>query len=188
MMVMKKGLVALSIGILMSGSVFLILAVEDQNWKIEADNSGQITRMTLTDPKTPLGIEKDIIINISPSGKALSGKVNFIKSYYYGVVQRDLTPGEVGTYFSMFSGPNAEWDFYQAQDKLVTVTPDGKIPTEWFGKQARVITKTGINLIGKLEATGTDGEWQVEVDGACCGAIHFTMAGVKQVQELKVSK
>lgn len=185
---MKRGLVALSIGILTSGSVFLILADDSQNWKIESDSSGQITKMTYPNPKTPLGIEKDLFINISPSGKPLSGKVDFIKSYYYGVVLRDMTQGEVGTYFSMFSGPKAEWDFYQAQDKLVTITNEGKIPPEWFGKQARVITNAGINLIGKLEATGTDGEWQVEVDGACCGAIHFTMAGVKEVQELKVSK
>ena len=185
---MKRGLMALSISILMSGSVFFILADDSQNWKIESDSSGQITRMTYSNPKTPLGIEKDLIINISTSGKAVSGKVDFLKSYYYGVVQRDMTPGEVGTYFSMFSGQKAEWDFYQAQDKLITITPEGKIPAEWFGKQARVITNAGINLIGKLEATGIDGEWQVEVEGACCGAIHFTMAGVKQVQELKVSK
>jgi hypothetical protein len=179
---------ALSIGFLVSGSVSLILADDSQNWKVETDNVGQITRMTLSDAKTPLGIEKDIMINIGPSGKAVSGKVNFVKSTYYGVVTRDLSQGEVGTYFSMFAGPKAEWDYYQAQDKVVTVTSDAKIPAEWFGRQARVITNAGINLIGKLEATGTEGEWQVEVDGACCGAIHFTMAGVKQIQEMKTVK
>jgi hypothetical protein len=185
MTLMKRELLALSIGILACGSVSFVLADDSQNWKIEADNTGIITRMTYPDPKTPLGIEKDLTINISPSGKALSGKVDFLKSYYYGVVQRDMTAGEVSTYFSMFSGPKAEWDYYQAQNKLVTVTPEGKIPAEWLGKQARVITNTGKHIIGKLEASGTEGEWQVEVDGACCGAIHFTMAGVKQVQELK---
>jgi len=185
MTLMKRGLMVLSIGILMSGSVSLILADDSQNWKIESDSGGRITRMTYANPKTPLGIEKDLFIKISPSGKALSGKVDFLNSKYYGIVQRDMTPGEVATYFSMFDGQKAEWDFYQAQDKLITITPEGKIPVEWFGKQARVITNAGINLIGKLEATGTDGEWQVEVEGACCGAIHFTMAGVKQVQEFK---
>ncbi len=187
MTLMKRGILALSIGILAVGSVSFVRADDSQSWKIETDNGGLITRMNYPDPKTPLGIEKDLIINISPSGKALSGKVDFVKSYYYGVVTRDLTPGEVSTYFEMFSGPKAEWDYYQAQDKLVTVTPDGKIPAEWLGKQARIITNTGKHIIGKLEQSGAEGEWQLEVEGACCGAIRFTMAGVKQVQELKVT-
>ena len=180
MKLVKTVMVRWAAGILVSGAACLLSADDSQNWKIESDNSGQITKMTYANPKTQLNIEKELVYNISPSGKPASGTVNFTNGF-----SREMKQGEVVTYFDMFNGFKAEWDSWQSQDKLVTVGSDGKIPAEWLGKPARIITNTGKDIIGRLSASDGESEYQIEVDGACCGPIHFTMAGIKQVQELK---
>ena len=171
--------------IVAGGTLSIVSAADTQDWKIESDANGVITKMTYANPKTPLGIEKDLIFNISQIGKPQSGQVDFVESKYYGVVVRDMKPGELIAYFDMFDGSNSIWNYYQTNDKLIVVKADGKIPADWLGRQTRVITKNGKNIIGKLIASTTPGEWAVDVDGACCGPIRFTMAGVSQVQELK---
>jgi hypothetical protein len=162
------------------GALSIVSAADTQNWKVESDANGQITEMTYPNPVTPLSIEKTLVFKVSTGGRPVGGSVNFTNGF-----ERDMKPGEVNAYFDMFDGAKSAWDFLQSSDKLITIKSDGKIPADWLGRSARIVTKTGKNVIGRLVASSTDGEWIIEVDNACCGPIHFTMAGIEQVQELK---
>ena len=179
----QKGIAGLALGVLLFGIAGMVYADESQNWKIEADNSGQIMKTTYSDPETALGVEKEISIRLSPMGKPVGGTVLFKNGY-----QRELKSGELSDYFNMFSASRAAWDFWQSQDRLVIQSSEGKIPSPWFGRMTRIITPSGKHIIGRLSLASTEGDYLLDVDGSCCGTIKFSMAGIQQIQQVKSNR
>jgi hypothetical protein len=153
-----------------------------EGWNISNGSSGEITAMTIANPKTYLSIEQSISIRLNNEGTAQGGTVKF-----FGGVERELTAAEATYYFGALDGPHTFWSELESRGKLATIDAKaGPIPAQNFGKMTRVVTTTEKELIGKLERLSDDPNgFSLVIDGACCGAIRFERGAVSQMQQIK---
>jgi hypothetical protein len=160
--------------------IFLVSSAEESiDWKKDFDNEGNIVKMTLTNPKTTLGIEKEMVFNVDLSGNPSGNILRFTNGF-----ERPMSPDEVRIYWEKFHGAREVWNTWQSKGRLNTMA-SGVIPKNWFGNETRLITSGNVEIIGKLESSATPGEYVLEVGRACCGPSHFTFGGVSQLQQLK---
>jgi hypothetical protein len=169
----------ISMMVLCGGLMHGLSAQDQKEWKKDLDNSGNIVKMTLTNPATGLGIEKELIFDIDAAGHPASGAVRFKNGF-----ERPMASDEVRIYWEMFHGASIVWNNWQSLGKLNSMA-SGQIPNDWFGNESRLISNGNVELIGKLGSTGITGEYILEIDHTSGGPIHFTMGGVRQLQQLK---
>lgn len=165
--------------VLSEGFVRGLSAQSQFDWKKDVNNSGNIVKMTLANPATALRIEKELGIDVDAAGHPAGGTVRFNNGF-----ERPMDLDEVRTFWDIFHRASVVWDNWQSIGKLNSMG-SGQIPSTWFGNESRLISNGNVEIIGKLVSTGTQGEYMLEVDHASCGPIHFTMGGVRQLQQLK---
>jgi hypothetical protein len=151
-------------------------------WSLTLDNSRNVSMMSVTNPKTYLNIEDEININLNNQGIPISGTVNFKDG-----VNRDLKQGEVSYYWEVFNGQHALWDYLATLGKLVTINPQTEsIPTYFLGKMTKVVTKTNVELFGKLGISPEASDsYILQIDGASGGPVHFEKYAVTIIQQVK---
>ena len=150
-------------------------------WKIIAGNDGKIKQMVFDDPSTYLNIEQQFQFEINAQNMIQSGTVKFKDG-----VERAMGDKEAQSYFDGQKGEHSIWEYYLSHGKTVSYTPAGGIPESCFGKKVRVFTMNDVELFGKLMKSSDPTElFLLERDNACCGPIHCSTNGVREVQALK---
>jgi hypothetical protein len=116
-------------------------------WTVNADASGAVASMTLSNPRTTLNIEKTIDLSMDNREMPVRGMVKFLDG-----IQRDLnSPEEVTFCYKQYGGAHAQWDYSVSMNRVTLFNPDEtSIPTTMFGGTTRVIAKSGAEYFGKL--------------------------------------
>ncbi|HMD68107.1 MAG TPA: hypothetical protein VKF42_04445 [Chitinivibrionales bacterium] len=150
--------------------------------KLVTDNGGRITAMSVSNPESYLGIEAEYAYSVNADGTPTSGTVTFKNN-----VQRQMKPGELTLHFEQSGGQVAVWDYYGKHGKTTSYTlASDKLPSDVFGKTARLILNDGKQYVGKLAKLAGMGEgYSLTVEGACCGPLQFTNNTVKEIQVMK---
>src|SRR5271157_246426 len=150
--------------------------------KLVTDNGGRITAMSVSNPESYLGIEAEYTYSVNADGTPTSGTVTFKNN-----VQRQMKPGELTLHFEQSGGQVAVWDYYGKHGKTTSYTlASDKLPSDVFGKTARLILNDGKQYVGKLAKLAGMGEgYSLTVEGACCGPLQFTNNTVKEIQVMK---
>ena len=150
-------------------------------WKIGAGDNGKTLVMTYDDPATYLNIEQQLRFEINNQFAIQSGTVKFRNG-----VERALGEKEAQSYFNGLKGEHTLWEYYLSRGNVALFTPAAGIPNSCFGKRARVFTNNDAELFGNLLKSSDASElFLLEREGACCGPIHFSVSGVREVQEIK---
>ncbi len=121
-------------------------------WKILSDGQGKVASMLKSDT---LNIEKEIVIDIDQDGNLIRGKIKFLSGY-----EREMQPRETAFYREEFNGPHAWWDYLSSQGRIVSIDPKtSALPLEAFGRLSRVITDSGKEYVGKINAIPLNSDW-----------------------------
>jgi hypothetical protein len=148
-------------------------------WNINADSSGRIMEMSYPNPRTELGIERLLQIDVNEMAVPTGGTVTFMDD-----VQRAMVPLEAMTYHAVLGGPQAAWSYWEAHGTLATLTANDPVPTAWLGRETRMTALEGAVVVGRLAAGEKSGEYALQVEGAP-NPVPFTMSGVRQLQQMK---
>jgi hypothetical protein len=150
-----------------------------EGWAIETDGSGVVTKMAINTLTTPLTIENAITIEINPDGSVAKGTVIFKDG-----LSRLMEQLEAQTYWEMYHGQHILWNFYEAVNKVTTITPSQGLPSDWVGRNVRVVTGNNSELYGTLVYTETNTAklYAIKADHAGGGLIFFDLGAIHKVQ------
>jgi hypothetical protein len=149
-------------------------------WALTTDNSGGVTSMTLSNPKTDLNIESVIEIFVDYQGTPVRGNVVFVNG-----LKRDLNyPAETMTYWDNYGGSQALWKYFASVNRIELFNPDeSKIPPQMYGRMTHVIGKSGEEYIGKLVEFTNNPDWFIlQIKD---GPVTFYRHAVGIMQQLK---
>jgi hypothetical protein len=148
-------------------------------WKITPGTDGKSAVMVYSNPGTTLNIELEINVSVDGTGSATSGTIKFKTG-----PQRQMTPGEVGYYFTEYKGDNAYWNYKQGQTSVVSFTSStDPIPVGFIGSQVKVFSKDGVIYFGTLSTLPSSPDWfALNVKNS---RVLFYRNTVKEIQQLK---
>lgn len=149
-------------------------------WKIAALPKGKVDTMSIDSPKTPLGIEQDIILSLGTDEVVTGGKVEFKNG-----VERIISKMEGNTYFEMLDGPKTLWDYLESQGQLIVILKGQAVPTDWNGKTVRIVEMNGRQVIGTLHLTDNPLYYGIYYEGAAGQPVHFSMNAIKALQQIR---
>jgi hypothetical protein len=181
----KKNLAASCTSILLFGSI-LAAGTYFDGWNIETDQQGHVVRMILDNPhNTPLGIEKQLTIEINSDLTVSGGHVVFTNGF-----DRSMGRMEAEAYWEFGNGPHVLWNYYESVGKLITLSSNDRIPNDWAGRTVRFVTRINTEVFGTLLLTNDADRYGINANqymlpGACCGPIYFTPAALLKLQTLK---
>ncbi len=175
----KKLGIAVGVGILSLGSALFAGNLFD-GWNMETDMQGRVTKMIMDNPQTPLGIEKQISIDISSDMSVGGGQVVFTSG-----AQRALSVREALAYWEHGHGPHTLWNYYESVGKLMALSSTDKIPNDWAGRVIRFVSRANTEVIGTQILTNEADRYGIKIGDACCGPTYFTAAGVTKLQAVK---
>jgi hypothetical protein len=172
-------------GILLFGSIVTAGTFFD-GWNIETDMQGRVVRMVLDNPRTPMGIEKQVTIEVN-ANLIVSGGHVVLRD---GIEQSMSSRLEAETYWVLGNGPHVLWDYCESVGKLVTLSPNDRIQSDWTGRTVRFVSRVNTEVYGTLSFTSDADRYGITADkymlpGACCGPIYFTQTGLLKLQTLK---
>ena len=167
--------------ILLTAAITVFADQMIEGWQIVTGDKGKISTMVFNDPTTYLSIEQQLRFEIGNQGTPQRGSVKFRNG-----VERGLGDKEMISYWENLKGEHALWEYYFSHGYVASFTPAAGIPTSCFGKRSRVFTMNNLELFGRLLKSSNESElFLLEVDGACCGPIHFSANGTREVQQMK---
>lgn len=175
----KKLGIAAGTGIL-SLSAALFAGNMFDGWNMETDMQGRVIKMVVDNPQMPMGIEKQISIDIGSDMSVGGGSVIFTNG-----AQRPMNAREALAYWEYGHGPRSLWGYYESVGKLAALTSNDKIPNDWAGRVVRFVSRANTEVVGTQVLTNDADRYGIKVGDACCGQTYFTAAGVNKLQTLK---
>lgn len=146
---------------------------------ISTDNKGNFTSMTVSNPRTPLSIEKTYNFEVDNQGTPVKGTVTFVNGF-----ERELkTPEELSLMWAQFGGPRTFWDFIAKQKKTVSYTSINDLSSSVFGKQSRVFLQDGKDFIGKLKPSSKPESFLLEVGAT--SPLQIDKIVLREIQQIK---
>jgi hypothetical protein len=166
---------ALSAFMLFYGGSF---AVSFEGWDIATSSTGDVSAMSIDNPKTELNIENTLRIDFNIDGKVTGGHVRFKNG-----MEREMNQIESLTYFDMLGGSKAQWDYYESQQKLKTLSANETLSQTWVGKDVRLVSQSGKDVIGTLvNVESKNGAYAIKRENAIGGLLYFWMNSVSKLQ------
>jgi hypothetical protein len=153
-----------------------------EGWSLTMAKNGQVSSMEYENPNTYLKIQKYVRVDLDNQGNPTAGAVKFMNG-----LDRDMPKQEATWYWENFNGRHALWSFLSTKGKLVDIDPQAApIPDNFYGKYTRAVTNNNVEFFGTLmkAAEGPDA-FQLTIDGASGGPVHFDRKVVKQLQQIK---
>ena len=146
---------------------------------INADNKGNVTSMTVTNPTTSLGIEKSFFFEVDKNGAPTKGTITFNNG-----VDRELkVPEELNLMWQKFGGPQNFWDYNAKQGKTISYTSVNDISNPVFGKPSRVFIRDGKDFFGKIMRAPN--QESVLLDVGATNPLPIDKALIREIQQFK---
>jgi hypothetical protein len=148
------------------------------NWKVTPAADGSVG-MLISNPATPLNIEAEMDYQIDNGGVPSKATVKFKDG-----IQRAMTADEVVFFWDYLKGPNAFWNYLQAQGKITSFTSNSdQIPFGFLGRTVRVISNENNIYVGTLAQNTNTPDWfSLNIKG---NRILFWRKAVKEIQQIK---
>jgi hypothetical protein len=172
--------------IIMITTIGLSIAAADdavevfEGWHMQIDGQGMVTCMVIDNPRTPMAFERRLIVNLASDQTVTGGRL-----FSADGTQRGMKMQEARTYWVLCDGPHALWDYYEQEDRLLTLSGGEQIPGGWAGRKVRFVSKTNAEVYGVLVPLTRPDQVGIKIEGACCGPVVFAAAGMSKLQTMK---